>query len=82
MRVLIDCSLGQPESTAQMVRVFHPVISLPAMMKTNCRPFQQTASESPVAPHGLLLDEHLHNWQNLSHNRFHTRIVTLLQSNS
>jgi hypothetical protein len=42
------------------------------MMKTNCRPLDQTASESPVAPHGLLLDEHLHNWQNLSHNHFHT----------
>ena len=50
------------------------------MMKTNCRPLDQTASESPVAPHGLLLDEYLHNWQNLSHNHF-TRTITLLQSN-
>jgi hypothetical protein len=69
---LIDCFLGQQKSITQEVRVFHLFIPLSAMMNTNCRPLDQTSSESPVAPHGLLLDEHLHNWQNLSHNHFHT----------
>jgi hypothetical protein len=70
---------GQPGSSTQEVQVFRSVLSLSAMMRNQQPTLEQTASKSPVAPHGLLLDEHLHNWQNLSHSPSHTHHHPLLE---
>jgi hypothetical protein len=76
---VIDFFHSQPGSIAQEVHVFRPVLSLSAMMRNQQPTLEQTASKSPMAPHGLLLDELLHNWQNLSHSPSHTHHHPLLE---